>query len=240
MAISDQATPVKKKRGRPQKLFEETNLLTKKRRVTDLITTRTCDELALAAELSLRQNKRESSGSKKSLSPLRALALYLDLGLTFRKYNILRSTMNSLNSDMFPSYYALKQIESQRLPKIQDISDIHAEINLQELLDKTVESLISLVKDKISQLLCLTLICKWGFDGSSGHSIYKQKLFNPNSTDEFMFLIAFVPIRLVDNVSGNIIWENPTPSSTMYCRPIKFMFKKESPSLVKDEQMRIE
>lgn len=126
------------------------------------------------------------------------------------------------------------------MPKIQDVSDIHAEISLQYILNKTVESLIDLVEDKISQFSCLTLLCKWGFDGSSGHSIYKQKFFNSSNTDEFMFLIAFVPIRLMDTATGSIVWDNPTPSSTLYCRPIKFMFTKESPSLIKDEHMRIE
>lgn len=102
---SNQTGPSEKQRGRPQKPFEEATLKTKKQRVADLVTTRTCDELAFATELSLRQSKKGSCKNKESLSPLRALALYLDLGLTFRKYNILRSTMNGLHPDMLPSYY---------------------------------------------------------------------------------------------------------------------------------------
>lgn len=62
-----------------------------------------------------------------------------------------------------------------------------------------------------------TLMSKWGCDGSSGYSTYKQKIGNPSDTDEFLFVFSFVRIKL--HVGHNIIWQNPRSSSTMYFRP---------------------
>ena len=82
----------------------------------------------------------------------------------------------------------------------------------------------------------LTLISKWGCDGSSGHSQYKQKFQKQGITDEYLFLISFVSLKLVSNDENQtIIWQNPKPSSTRYCRPIKFIFEKESQALAKRE-----
>ncbi|KAF9409724.1 hypothetical protein HW555_011014 [Spodoptera exigua] len=50
-------------------------------------------------------------------------------------------------------------------------------------------------------------------------------------------LISMVPIQLRLNVEENniIVWQNPAPSSTRYCRPIRFNFAKETISLIKEE-----
>lgn len=38
----------------------------------------------------------------------------------------------------------------------------------------------------------------------------------------------------------NVIWENPQPSSTRFCRPIKFEFIKESDEIIRSEKENIE
>lgn len=80
---------------------------------------------------------------------------------------------------------------------------------------------------------------KWGCDGYSGHSLYKQSFEDTDSTDEYMFIISLVPIRLVNNAQ-KVIWENPRPSSPRFCRIIKFMYKKECEALIKEECQGIE
>lgn len=40
------------------------------------------------------------------------------------------------------------------------------------------------------------LICKWGCDGSSGQSEYKQKFNEENNSDANIFLTSFVPLQL--------------------------------------------
>lgn len=50
-------------------------------------------------------------------------------------------------------------------------------------------------------------------------------------TDANMFLFSLVPLRLTFGMTddtNDILWKNLTPSSTRYCRPIKFLYKKET------------
>lgn len=84
----------------------------------------------------------------------------------------------------------------------------------------------------------LCLYSKWGFDGSSGHSSYKQAFHGSDASDSAVFITCVVPIRLV--CGTKIIWQNPSPASTVYCRPLKIQFKKESTELSIAEKTRVE
>jgi len=87
------------------------------------------------------------------------------------------------------------------------------------------------------------MLYKWGCDGSSVQSQYRQH-FNDDSliTDGTMFMFSIVPLKLwshfeVNDVENNykVIWTNPSPSSTKFFRPIKYMFKKETNESTKEE-----
>lgn len=94
----------------------------------------------------------------------------------------------------------------------------------------------------------VTLICKYGCDGSSGYSEDIQKPSSSSSeimsdddinvepiSDTNLFLFTFVPLRIFCNANKNIWWQNLYPSSTRLCRPIKIIYKKESKKLIQDE-----
>lgn len=113
---------------------------------------------------------------------------------------------------------------------------------LQNLLNHTLSRLTKCISISTS-IKRMKLISKWGCDGSSGHSEYMQKPVN-SSNDEIedvqvcysnLFLITFVPLRLIgytndsDTHDNN---ENPLPSSTRLCRPIKFLYIKETSILI--------
>lgn len=50
-----------------------------------------------------------------------------------------------------------------------------------------------------------------------------------------------MPLQLRCSVEQNIVvWENPRPSSTRFCRPIKFCFKKETIDSTLEEVKDIE
>lgn len=70
------------------------------------------------------------------------------------------------------------------------------------------------------------MFTKWGFDGSSGHSSYKQAFHGSDASDASVFITSIVPLRLV--YGEIIIWQNPRPGSTRYCRPLKIEFAKET------------
>lgn len=54
--------------------------------------------------------------------------------------------------------------------------------------------------------------------------------------------ISLVPIQIYFNTNQckKIIWQNPIPSFTRYCCPIKFCFAKECPELIRKEVNSIE
>jgi len=80
-----------------------------------------------------------------------------------------------------------------------------------------------------------------GCDGSSGHSEYKQNFSRDGIKDSNLFLTTLVPLRWrnKDN-KGLIYWQNSRPSSTRFCRPIRFEFEKESDDVTKTENARME
>lgn len=96
-------------------------------------------------------------------------------------------------------------------------TETHAEIELQALLDLTIQRLWKALKiDTNEKLQDLKLISKWGFDGASGQSFYKQG-FTDNIVDidkprdESVFTISLVPLKLLSG--DKIVCENLQPSS---------------------------
>ena len=68
-------------------------------------------------------------------------------------------------------------------------------------------------------------------DGSRNHSRYKQ---GGLAEDYHMFVTSLVPLRLV-TTAGTVVWNNNTPNSPRYCRPLALAFQKETPELIRDE-----
>lgn len=73
---------------------------------------------------------------------------------------------------------------------------------MQALLNHTVERLLLLQNEVIvtldkSKLSKLCLYTKWGFDGSSGHSLYKQAFHGAEASDSSVFMTSIVPVKLV-------------------------------------------
>lgn len=227
-------------RGRPSKAFEECSQKTKRRRVEELVRTHNFSELNFAAEESARLSGITKNCEKKTISSEKSLALCLDLGLSERKYLTLRRTVNNIHKDCFPSLYQIRRKKIELLPKTIISTECMAEVNLQDLLNNTCDGLLkSLDISTLGIQNELTLTCKYGFDGSSGHSTYKQKFDDEHLSDEYMFLIAMSPIELSDRNSDKKVWSNSRSSSTFFCRPIKFLFAKETAALVKDEEEKL-
>ncbi|CAH1994756.1 unnamed protein product [Acanthoscelides obtectus] len=157
--------------GRPRVPFEEASKKTKRRRVAELTTDRSANELQFAVNVVSGSNHSEVSPQIFSFSTAEALALMVDLDISVRKYLLLRSVIN--------------------------------EVDLQELLQKTAESILEIIN--FEERDCrIKVICKWGFNGSSGHSQYKQKSSDLENTDEFLFFVAMTPLRLIDMETNKV------------------------------------
>lgn len=178
------SSPAKPGMG-PHKPFNECSRKTKKGRVADLIN----EELAFADNLS-----NSSSGDQvQVMTAAQALALNIDLDLSERKYNLLRTTLNELHPNLLPSLYALKQEKQKIIPKPISASETAATVDLQQLMNCTASSIMKDISLEAST--AVKLVCKWGFDGSSGHSMYKQTFSEAGKSDESLLTGTIATFR---------------------------------------------
>lgn len=178
--------------------------------------------------------------------------LFVNNQLTTHQYNNIRKQVKKLGHSVFPSYRFVKAEKENCYPPEHavTVTEVSAEINLQDLLDITIRRIVTLQNEVFKHCLfdlpgkSFTLLCKWGCDGSSAQSRYKQKLESLEHSDENLFAISFVPLRLImtNNKIGDtsIIWQNRRASSTRYCRMIRFIYRKETTELIKAETQRIQ
>lgn len=116
-------------------------------------------------------------------------------------------------------------------------------VDLNALLDKTVERFLLLLKQEFEELSeeqssNVVFFVKWGFDGSSGHSQYKQRCQDQDLDDSHVFLTSMVPLKIT--AGSKIIWENDRPSSPRYCRPIRLQFRPEKLEVTLEENQRMQ
>lgn len=206
------------------------------------------DNLATAIDLLLKNPKeaeniiqRVKQTKKCTFTPAKALGLLLSLKLSKWQYMTLReSTLREGITDLYPSYYKIQQAKLDCYPPKEAITvtDLKAKVSLQALLDITAARIIKSLSQDIKGK-SMTLISKWGFDGASSQSTYKQNIEGEESgDDEAIFMTTLVPLKIQ---SGNeVIWDNPKPCSALYCRPLQFMFAKESKVLVQEQLAKIE
>lgn len=166
--------------GRPLKPFTDLNEKYKKRKAKVLFENRTSDEIRYAASM---LDEPQGNSSNQNFSLIETLAMYLDMKLSVSGYKTMCRKVNSKHPKTFPCYDHLLRFKKS-LQVQSDVTETSAEINLQELLDCTSRSILQILSN--NSYKNLTLLVKCGFDGSSGHSRYKQK-FECSSTDEFMF-----------------------------------------------------
>ncbi|CAH0552735.1 unnamed protein product [Brassicogethes aeneus] len=236
--------------GRPHKTFSECTERTKRKKTDEIRSFVVKEVIVHAAQVELNKSgqrdaaailkditttsptrvtkyKRALSESRSvkpaSLTPLQALAMFIEADLTRRQYEVVRNT----NKDFYPCYSLIQKAKRECYPPQEEcrVSSTGAESNLQSLVDLTMKSLSIVLEEVLLTLKkherdSLKLICKWGCDGSQ-QTQYKQKFENDANSDANIFQSCFVPLRLVCGENGaKIVWENPTPSSPRYCRPI--------------------
>ncbi|KMQ84811.1 hypothetical protein RF55_17077 [Lasius niger] len=138
-----------------------------------------------------------------------ALSVVVEAKLTKNQYSVIRQSMKEHHCNLYPPYDKVSQAKVRCYPPRSDvtITETSAEVKLQALLNHTTERILLVQNDVIKSLLQKTvehmnLICKWGYDGSSGQSDYKQKFADENSSDGNVFLTSLVPLQLL---SGKIV-----------------------------------
>lgn len=251
-----------KRQGRPSKSFEDLSQRSKLRKSAVVRATMN-DEIIVHAAQSVLQKSGKRDASKvlrdisnsptrasayrkayskadetiSPLTPFQALKMFVEADLTRRQYEIIRET----NKKHFPCYDLLISAKKECYPKESlCVTATCAESNFQCLMDLTVNRLSLYLEDVLKSLntiekKSLTIICKWGCDGSQQDK-FKQRFDNDSDCDGSLFVSSFVPLQIVCGTkSDKIVWQNPTPSSPRFCRPIRFRYIKESTDITKDE-----
>lgn len=256
--------------GRPEKVFVECSDRSKRRKTQELRSNNETVELTYAAEMKLRsegnvhaakvladiiQNpdasnyiKKDSDRKIAKLTEDKALSLLINARLTKYQYNIIRSNALEENCPLYPNYESIIKAKKRCYPDNIVITEISAEIPLQDLLDHTLKRLAISLDDVLSvleesKLNNLWLISKWGCDGTSGQAEYKQLFENPDVSDASIFISSLVPVQIVCGNPSNtheLIWQNQRSSSPRYCRPIKLDFVHETTEILQNETKYIE
>lgn len=205
--------------------------------------------------------------SPKRYSPEEALALFIQGRFTKYSYTIMQTGAKTRSAPIYPSYPLILEAKKQCYPTEDSIiiTETSAEVRLQALLDHTSQRLVLYLKQVLQTYDIsneLTLYCKWGCDGSSGHSNYKQRYVGngeqqsgseddeengnlqqqdpDNPSDSALYSICLVPLQLKTIGDGRIIWHNKKSSSPRFCRPIKIAFEKETALQTRREISTIE
>ncbi|MBY0580758.1 MAG: hypothetical protein K2P53_03655, partial [Rickettsiales bacterium] len=232
-------------------MFEDASVRTKDRIVKELVSKYNVNELLYAASKSLKRDKRfiEAKVVKKiynkklsteSLTSEQSLALVLDANLSKETYQHLRNNALPFSS-LYPSYHLVKEAKNKCYPENIQVSDYSAEVPLQALLFHTASRICSaysvvLNSPVLKDCTKLFIIYKAGFDGATGQSVYKQlsDVSSELHTDESLFITCLVPLELYcfKDDKKQVVWRNPKPSSTNYCRPLRFKYRKESNEVI--------
>ncbi|CAH0546850.1 unnamed protein product [Brassicogethes aeneus] len=179
-----------------------------------------------------------------------ALNLIISGKMTKETYKLMRNLTNTnCGTLVYPSYNKILAAKRRCYPdrSAMTVTETSAEVKLQALLDHISERLLQVTFEDINKLHPtysekMQLILKWGCDGSTGQE-YKQKFSDKDSSDANIFFTSTVPLQLSvvnENHENIVVWQNPRPSSSRFCRPIRLQFLKESVKSTREEQKYIE
>ncbi|KAJ8676588.1 hypothetical protein QAD02_012375 [Eretmocerus hayati] len=168
-----------------------------------------------------------------------ALGAFIDLGCTQRKYEKLRlHTRKKTNDEVYPLYKHIQQAKKRCYPENVYITERKAWVELQDLLNHSCNRILMTIDDSVlAEFRGKQFIfhVKWGLDGASAQQTIKQKWLEAANQienllqplDASIVQVSMVPLRIV-TTEGEILWNNPTPNSTSYCRTVQFEFQKET------------
>lgn len=186
-------------------------------------------------------------------TPLEALVFLLDQSLSKEVYNAIRRECLMSGANIWPAYDKLRETKSLLRPSKDTIviNEHIAQVSLQSLLNHTSKRIVEMQEEILFRIMdtCkltevgLVLTCSWGFDGSSGHSRYKQRFKNSSDgndfSDENIFATTLIPLQLITE-NGKIIWYNHSSQFPRFCRPVKLHFIKESAEVILSQKAEIQ
>lgn len=184
----------KSKIGRPLTDFSCSSDSNKRQKTADLRKQNSVEVICYAAQMELRKSGNVQASkilqeifnnparaseyisalnkvmtANTQLPPEEALSVLVEANLSRNQYNIIREK----DKARFPSYKVVQQAKLACYPNGIKVSSSCAEVELQSLLQHTTKKILLLQEEILARferkiLKKVFLICKWGFDGSSG------------------------------------------------------------------------
>jgi hypothetical protein len=111
--------------------------------------------------------RQQNEKAQTKMTPVSALAMFVEAGLSRRQYKIIWST----HKHIYLCYGLLQKSKLDCYPDKESyrVTDTCAEMNLQKLLDHTVTRLLTYLQEVVHTLSederDTLLKCKWGCDG---------------------------------------------------------------------------
>ena len=221
----------RKKSGRPPVEFAESSERSKRRKVKEIREDVDPELLTKAA-------------TKPKISPDRAFSYLLNNNLTKAQYENTRALLGEAGLlEVLPAYNNLRGSKAKCIPFGLQVTETGSRVPLASLLQHTASRILEGISATELESFDseLTLVAKWGCDGSSGHSIYKQAFAAHGVSDDSIFLTSMVPLQIRTRRDETIsVWQNPRPSSTRLCRMIDFQYVKETKDVILAEVSRVE
>jgi hypothetical protein len=148
-----------------------------------------------------RASKICQSGSEKKggtamwkYSEDEALCLLIDAQLSKRQYTTIRLEAKAKRAEIYPAYNNVRAAKERCYPDPVTATGSGCQVGLQALLDITArrlllvqEGVVGTVVNYDGETTNFVLVSKWGCDGSTGHSQYKQNASSENLSDSNLF-----------------------------------------------------
>lgn len=165
-----------------------------------------------------------------------ALAFFINHRLSKEQYKSIRLELKEHGAELLPSYEKVFEAKKSAVPEGISISKSEASVPFQNLLDHSASRIIKVkeseivrkMKEENVSVIHARLVVNAGCDGTSNQQVYcyapreNESNFNSGS----IFASTMTPLTLTTS-SGDCLWQNETPHSVRFCRPIKLTFAKK-------------
>lgn len=192
------------------------------------------DVLSIKKILKKKVSEAKKSEVRKATS-CEAIDFHLRNRFSERQYKNIRLFSKSHGADIYPTYNFLIAMKNQCYPEDIFVNEFEASVSLQNMFNHTTKRMYEFLKSEIVTKMNVShddweFEYMYGMDGSSGFSHHNLEMNHNQQTDQHVFAVSCVPLRIKSSCYG-IIWENPSPSSVRFCRPLHIMFAKETTEL---------
>ena len=161
-----------------------------------------------------------------------AACVMSDVGV--RGYRVFRRVTGGMDNHprTLPAYEKVTEAKRECYPDSDSMTftKTSAEVKSQALLDHETERLVATLPPlsepsapvnqhcSVPAPVPAVLHVKWGFDGATGQSVYKQAGGGDEAVEQSLLCTTIVPLQLTVR---DAVVTSPAPSSTRLCRPLR-------------------